>query len=43
VQSVSPDPVRKHRHGFAEAHVLHKPGYPTGSGMVGFGKEFRKG
>ena len=31
------------RHGFAEAHVLHKPGYPTGSGMAGFGKEFRKG
>ena len=38
-----PTPVRKHRHGFAEAHVLHKPGYPTGSGMAGFGKEFRKG
>jgi phospholipase C len=43
VQSVSPDPVRRHKHGFAEAHVLHKPGYPTGAGMVGFGKEFRKG
>ncbi|HEX9521186.1 MAG TPA: hypothetical protein VF940_34030 [Streptosporangiaceae bacterium] len=43
VQSTSPEPVRGRRHDFAEAHVLHKPGYPTGSGMVGFGKQFRKG
>jgi phospholipase C len=43
VQSVSPNPVRKGDHAFAEAHVLHRPGYPTGSGMVGFGKQFRKG
>jgi len=35
--------VRGRRHDFAEAHVLHQPGYPTGSGMVGFGKQFRKG
>jgi phospholipase C len=43
VQSVSPNPVRKGEHAFAEAHVLHKPGHPTGSGMVDFGKQFRKG
>ncbi len=43
VQSTSPEPVRGRRHDFAEAHVLHKPGYPTGSGMVDFGKQFRKG
>src|SRR6266702_2640093 len=41
VQSVSPAPVGRHQ--FAEAHVLHKPGFPTGAGMVGFGQEFRKG
>jgi phospholipase C len=43
VQSVAPDPVRRHGLNFAESHVLHKPGFPTGSGMAGFGKEFRKG
>jgi phospholipase C len=42
VQSVSPDPVRRHKHGLAEAHVLHRPGYPTGAGMAGLGKELRK-
>jgi phospholipase C len=42
VQSVSPPPVRTGRHNYAEAHVLHRSGYPTGSGMVGLGKEFRK-
>jgi phospholipase C len=42
VQSVSPDPVRRHKHGLAESHVLHRSGYPTGSGMAGFGKELRK-
>jgi phospholipase C len=43
VQSVSPNPVRRAGHNFVESHVLHKPGFPTGSGMAGFGQEFRKG
>src|SRR5258707_13558633 len=43
VQSTSPEPVRGRRHDFAEAHVLHKPGYPNGSGMVNLGKQFGTG
>ena len=41
VQSVSPAPVRVGRD-LARAHVLHPSGYPTGSGMTSFGKQFRK-
>ena len=42
VQSVSPDPVGTHQHGLAEAHVLHRSGFPTGADMAGLGKELRK-
>jgi phospholipase C len=44
VQSVSPQPVRhgKHPHADAEPAALYRSGYPTGSGMAGFGKEFKK-
>ena len=42
VQSVSPPPVHTGRRKFAEAHVLHPSGYPTGAGMVGLGKQLRK-
>jgi len=42
VQSVSPAPVRTgRRHGPPPPFSL--PGWPTGSGMAGFGTHFRKG
>jgi phospholipase C len=42
VQSVSPAPVR-HGKPSDDAGILHRPGWPTGSGMAGFGKEVRSG
>ena len=42
VQSVSPKPVKHGPHPHAEVPVLPRSGWPTGSGMVGFGKEHRK-
>ncbi|HEX9065478.1 MAG TPA: alkaline phosphatase family protein [Streptosporangiaceae bacterium] len=42
VQSVSPPPVKAGRD-LKYAPVLHRSGYPSGSGMAGFGKDFRKG
>jgi phospholipase C len=42
VQSVSPTPVKHGPHPHVEVPVLPQSGWPTGSGMVGFGKEHRK-
>ena len=42
VQSVSPKPVKHGPHLHVEVPVLPQSGWPTGSGMVGFGKEHRK-
>jgi phospholipase C len=41
VQSVSPEPLHR-GHGKPGTHVLPQSGSPTGAGMVGFGKEYRK-
>jgi len=41
VQSVSPPP-RHHGRQPAEVPGFSKPGVPTGAGMVGFGREYRK-
>jgi len=41
VQSVSPAPTRVFRHNLAAAPVLPRSGFPTGSGMAGFGRDFR--
>ncbi|MGO8958608.1 MAG: alkaline phosphatase family protein [Streptosporangiaceae bacterium] len=41
VQSVSPDPLHGHER-TAEARMLSRSGYPTGSGMAGFGQQYRK-
>jgi phospholipase C len=41
VQSVSPGPVRRH-HSEADHRVLPQSGSPTGAGMVGFGRQYRK-
>ena len=42
VQSVSPKPVKHGPHPHTEVPVLPQSGWPTGSGMVGFGKEHRR-
>jgi len=42
VQSVSPKPVKHGPHPHVKVPVLPQSGWPTGSGMVGFGKEHRK-
>jgi phospholipase C len=43
VQSVSPAPVRHGTHPHADFTApLARSGYPTGSGMAGLGKEFKK-
>jgi phospholipase C len=43
VQSVSPAPVRRHEGDHsALVHPLARSGWPTGSGMAGFGKEVKK-
>jgi phospholipase C len=42
VQSVSPDPVR-HGRPFDGEHHVHHSGWPTGSGMAGFGRGRRDG
>jgi phospholipase C len=41
VQSVSPPPVKKGNKPF-ESPLLYQSGYPSGSGMVNFGQEFKK-
>jgi phospholipase C len=41
VQSVAPEPLRRGHHQ-PGARVLPQSGSPTGAGMVGFGKEYRK-
>jgi phospholipase C len=41
VQSVSPPPVKAGR-GLVHAPVLHRSGYPSGSGMAGFGRDFSR-
>jgi hypothetical protein len=40
-QSVAPDPVHRHHHK-PDHHVLRQSGSPTGAGMVGFGRQYRK-
>jgi phospholipase C len=40
-QSVSPDPVHRHHHK-PDHHVLPHSGSPTGAGMVGFGRQYRR-
>ena len=42
VQSVSPKPVHHGPHPHAGTPVLPRSGWPTGSGMAGFGKEHRR-
>jgi phospholipase C len=42
VQSVSPDPVRFGRR-FDGQHPFHRSGWPTGSGMAGFGRKGQGG
>jgi phospholipase C len=42
VQSVSPKPVKHGPHPHVEVPVLPQSGWPTGSGMAGFGQEHRK-
>jgi len=41
VQSVSPPPTSVFKHNLAAAPVLARSGFPTGSGMAGFGDAFR--
>jgi phospholipase C len=40
VQSVAPSPLRRGKRP-AGPPVLHQPGYPSGSGMASFGREYR--
>jgi len=39
---VSPQPLKHGPHPHAEVPVLPQSGWPTGSGMAGFGKEHRR-
>ena len=41
VQSVSPEPLRGHER-TAEARILSRSGFPSGSGMASFGRQYRK-